>query len=156
MKIRTIIDPNKGMYQVAVEDSADAQPVIPSQLPTTILSGGTGTSADALSVPVPGFYFIHNQSTCSLAKASTVPGAEYVMSSYWGSSTYHCVLTASTYNESRKITFVAPVAPDGSSSFGSSKTQGERLLMAADGSVILRSDGYYWLILAASGSLEIQ
>lgn len=136
--------------------SGSLEGVSPGKLLTTTLSGGTGTATDRVSADAPGFYFVHNQSTCTIAKASDYPGSEYVLSVYWGGNTHRCVVTASVRTEDRKINFVTPYGITGSATFGSEAGQGVRMLMAADGSVVLRSDGYYWLVCAASGALTME
>lgn len=128
--------------------------VTPGRLYTTVLSGTAGNSP-TVQAKTPGFYFVHNQSTCSIAKASDVPGAEYTLSVYWG-GTSNCVVTASAYTESKNIVFVTPHFGDNSTgSFGSAAGVGSTLKIHQDGSVVLKSDGFYWLVMAASGSITL-
>jgi hypothetical protein len=115
---------------------------------TTTLSGGAGALGQ-VTASIPGFYFLHNQSTCSLAKASLHPGAEYSLSVSWGANTHRCVLTSSA------VATNGPIFVANTGSFGTALSRGTVLTLPVDGSIFLKSDGYYWIVLGGSGSFTI-
>ena len=85
--------------------------------------------------------------TGSVPAASAWPGSTLVVTDTLGN--YPWCLTGSAFSAAKAV-FVFPFGLSGSNG----KTQGTNLAVTAGGSVAMVSDGYYWLLMANTGSLN--
>lgn len=159
-KVRTIID-SRGVVQVATTGTPELKNDIPlntsgfpgTKQTATALSGGTGALGSNITASLPGYYTLHSQCTCSIGQASSFPGAEYLFRVTQGDLGSRPFLTGSAVAGTDKVFWLSgsvydAMLPQPANDWAS------RLYLQPRGSLMLKSDGVYWHVLACSGSLS--
>ena len=150
MAIKTRINRSKGVEQVDgasgldVESNSNNVGFSPFALPTTAV----GT---AFTVTTPGYYQVSGSTfaTGTIPAADSMPGANLLFLMTNGNTLF---LTGSR-RSANNVDGVFVASGLTSSSFN--RNSGDGLRVGASGSVMLCSDGRYWIPVVSSGSLTL-
>lgn len=143
---------------VVVEQNSNNQGVSPYKID----KGASLTSplTTAFSVTHPGFYWVSGTTTTTtgtLPVASDHPGATFAFNTV-ATGKANFTLTGSSRSTGASTVFCRNGAGAGAVSgsvVGGGSASGDALTVPASGSVVLVSDGLYWIPTASSGTLNI-
>ncbi len=150
MAIKTRINRSKGLEQIdgasgfEVESNSNNNGFSPFALPTTVVG-------ETFAVSTPGYYQVSGSTlaTGTIPAPDSMPGANMLFMITNGNT----VLLTGSARSANNVAGVFAASGLASSSF--SRSNGDGLRVGASGSVLLCSDGRYWIPVISSGSLTL-